>query len=111
MKLAPAAPGWEFVLVGPEAKDWHLERPAESASGLSLIVRSLSGVWHRLRASANQLKAAPDVVVAHNSGIGTMFLSIAEPWLATMADVLALDVPLLLTCFHAGESSGEQQRW
>jgi hypothetical protein len=56
-----------------------------------------------------RVHARRHVAVLYNSGIGTLTWPIVEPWLPTAALLLALDVPLLLTCFHSGESHGEQQ--
>ena len=102
-KLCPIAKGWEVVLIGPEMDE---RAPAERDN---CHVRSVRGTLHQLRADGRLDDGGPDFVVLYNSGIGTLNLPIVEPWLPSCAFLLALDVPLLLTCFHDGESNGEQE--
>ncbi|CAJ1384141.1 unnamed protein product [Effrenium voratum] len=49
----------------------------------------------------------PDLAVCFNSGVGTLALTIASPWLPTLAALLKLDVPLLFTSFGPQERKGE----
>ena len=91
--LYPTARGFDLLLIGPEME------PAPNA---------YRGTLHQLRADG-RIDRPPDLVVLFNSGVGTMNWPIVEPWLPTMALLLSLDRPLLLTCFHPGESKGEQE--
>ena len=100
--LCPVDAGWELVLIGPEME----EEAAVERGGC--VVRTLRGTLHQLCADG-RLTGAPDFLVLYNSGIGTLSLPLVEPWLPTVATLLALDRPVLLTCFHDGESRGEQE--
>ncbi len=83
--LCPAAPCFEFVLIGPEMKgDWELG-----------AVRSIRGTLHE-----RDVAGRPDVAVLINSGIGTLLEPLVTCWLPTLAQLLALDVPLCFTCYH-----------
>jgi len=91
--LCPAVPGFEIVLIGPEMKsDWELGS-----------VRSIRGTLHE-----RDVAGQPDVAVLVNSGIGTLLEPLVSCWLPTLAQLLALDVPLCLTCYHEGEAAGEE---
>ena len=91
--LCPAAPRFELVLVGPEMKsDWELG-----------AVRSICGTLHE-----RDVGDRPDFAVLVNSGIGTLLEPLVSCWLPTLAQLLALDVPLCLTCYHEGEAAGEE---
>ena len=91
--LCPAAPGFEVVLIGPEMKsDWELG-----------AVRSIRGTLHE-----RDVRGKPDFAVLVSSGIGTLLEPLVSCWLPTLAQLLALNVPLCLTCYHEGEAAGEE---
>ena len=103
-RLCPEAPGWELELIGPEMGSWEEVRP--HPAGLPLIVRGHRGTLHTLASSA---LTPPHLVTLFNSGIGTLCLPLARPWLPTVAMLLQLQRPIFLTCYHAGESTGEME--
>ena len=105
-KLCPCSCGWELLLIGPEMQAWELERSVSVDGGQASSVRIVahSGTLHSLRADA---VARPDAAVLFNSGIGTLLWPLVETWLPTMVQLLALDVPVLLSCFNAREAYGE----
>ena len=49
-----------------------------------------------------------DFAVLVSSGIGTLLEPLVSCWLPTLAQLLALNVPLCLTCYHEGEAAGEE---
>ena len=102
-----ACRGLELVLIGPEMKEWEMERPASSSQRPSLLVRALSATLH-VAMSRETAAAAPDAIVLFNSGIGTLIWPLVEAWLPSISAMLALEVPILLTCFNEREKEGEQ---
>ena len=105
-KLCPCSYGWELLLIGPEMQAWEFERAVDCGAGRASSVRiaAHSGTLHSLRADIG----GPDAAVLFNSGIGTLLWPLVEPWLPTMVQLLALDVPVLLSCFNAREAYGEE---
>ena len=101
--LVPAPAGWELTLIGPEMAETSELR----VSGRH-VLRSMRGTMHGLLEAGLLDARGPDLAALFNSGMGTLCWPLVEPWLPTAARLLAFDVPLLLTCFHDGESDGEQ---
>ena len=122
--------GLDVVLIGPEMKNWQLERPAAHASQPPLLVRAVSGTLHASSVGgecsidggdgdqggagvsgsggATAASGRPNAIVLFNSGIGTLLWPLVEAWLPSISAMLAMDVPILLTCFNERESEGEQ---
>ena len=90
--LCPDAPGWVLELIGPEMASWEEARP-HPAGGAPLTVRGRRGTLHTL--TGHELPR-PHVVTLFNSGIGTLCLPLARPWLPTVAILLRLEVPIFL---------------
>ncbi|CAJ1450301.1 unnamed protein product, partial [Effrenium voratum] len=89
---------WKLRLIGPEMREGDLTRsPEVEVQGLRLQGHEFT----------QQSPDRPDLAVCFNSGVGTLALTIASPWLPTLAALLKLDVPLLFTSFGPQERKGE----
>jgi len=104
--LADVFPGlqWELVLVGPEMAGDTDAAAADGGAG-KVQARSVRLKGHDW---ARQKPPRPDFVVCFNSGIGTLSVALVKHWLATIEEMLLLDVPVLFTCFSAKERKGEE---
>jgi hypothetical protein len=88
------------VLIGPDMRCWE----RQSASGG--IVSAHEGTLHASGADATR----PDAAMLFNSGVGCLLNPpLVAAWLPSMARLLALDVPILLTCYDVRESISEEE--
>lgn len=101
MKRAEAIDvGWDIVLVGPELqpdKSVHV-RPGRRVYTHSCLLHE---------AELDACVRVPTMVFAFNTGIGACVPHHMRPWLPTMASLLELRRPLLLTCFGPHEARME----
>ncbi len=102
-RLWARADGLEIHLIGPEMKQWSLSLPSDGASPPTLVT-AVPGTLHEADA-----REPPNAAVLLNSGVGTLLWPLVEPWLPTLALLLRLRCPTLLTCFNSHEAEGEAQ--
>jgi len=97
--------GVELILCGPEMREWG---PADQRPPPRPLVRAVSGTLHSRLKDAPALTTEPDAMLLLNSGVGTLLLPLVAPWLPTLAAVLAMRVPCILTCYNASEAAGQE---
>ena len=93
----------EVVLIGPEMDgDWAL--PAAGRVRVRSVKDTLDAALAR---GAVARDPKPSGVALFQAGFGTLLFPLAECWLGTLAELLALDVPVF-SAHYAPESEGER---
>ena len=90
---------WTVVLIGPE-----MEAGPPVARPGGLTIERVQSTLHEYMCFD---PTPPHLLVCFNSGIGTLTPPVMTTWLPTVAEMLAMNVPLLLTCYSKLEVQGE----